>query len=148
MSHHGEPLRELFRLQDCMSRVFDELTQGRTRHGGQDGTDVERAEWVPAADLDEYEKDYVITVDLPGIDRSRLGIELEKDRLVIRGGRSIDHHEARRGERPAGRFLRRFDIPSNVNQAGISADYKDGLLMVRLPKCDTETPGRVRIQVH
>ena len=148
MSHHRNPLRELFRLQDRMNRVFDELTQNRTRHGGEEGTELERSEWVPAADVDEYEKEYVITIDLPGIDRSQLGIELEKDRLVIRGERLIDRHEARRGERPAGRFLRRFDIPSNADQAGIAADYKDGLLIVRLPKRAAETAERVRIQVQ
>src|SRR5438128_4875365 len=122
MRHHGSPLSELCVLQDSMNRFFDELTQNRTRQGGEDGTDLERSAWIPAADVDEYEKEYLITVDLPGVDRSQLGIEIEKDRLVIRGERSISRQEARRSERPAGRFLRRFDMPANVDQADISAD--------------------------
>lgn len=148
MSHHRDPLSDLFRLQDRMNRVFDELTHRPARNQDASEAELEKLDWIPAADLDEYEKEYVITVDLPGIDRSNLGIEIEKDRLVIRGERPATPDGARRGERPAGRFLRRFGVPSSVDQGAIAAEYKDGVLRVRLPKRTADQAGRVRIQVR
>jgi len=148
MSHLCDPLRDLFRLQDRMNQVFEELTQDRTCHADGQAPDPEGSDWVPAADVDEQEKEYVVAVDLPGIDRPQLEIELEKEKILVRGMRSIDKRETRRGERPAGRFLRRFDVPPNVDQAAITADYKDGVLMVRLPKRDQEKVARVQIQIQ
>jgi len=148
MSHHEEPLRNLFRLQDRMNQVFDELVGGRPRDRAKDEVDLERSDWKPPADVDEYEKEYVVALDLPGIDRSQLEIELEKDRLRISGARSVERRESRPGERPSGRFVRRFEVPGNVDQSAISADYKDGVLTVRLPKRSSEPASRVQIQIQ
>ena len=89
-----------------------------------------------------------MALDLPGIDRSQLEIELEKGRLRISGARSVERRESRPGERPSGRFVRRFEVPGNVDQSAISADYKDGVLTVRLPKRGSEPAGRVQIQIQ
>ena len=145
MSNPGDPLRDLFRLQDRVNQVFADLAQGRSCGGGADALD---ADWTPAADVDEQEEEYVVAVDLPGIDRSQLEIELEKEKILVRGVRSIDKRETRRGERPAGRFRRRFDVPPNVDQAAITADYKDGVLMVHLPKRDRENIAPVQIRIQ
>ncbi len=148
MSRHRDPLGELFRLQDRMNRVFDELTHRQTYAENAPGAEVERPDWVPAADVEEHEKEYVIAVDLPGIDRSKLGIEIEKDRLLVRGERLTGQNDASCGERPAGRFLRRFEVPSNVDQSDMVAEYKDGVLRVRMPKRPTANARRVRIPVQ
>jgi HSP20 family protein len=147
MSYEREPLRNLFRLQDRMNQVFDELI-GRPPAGAKDEVELERADWQPPADVDEHEKEYAVSLDLPGIDRSQLAIELEKDRLRISGARIIEKRESRVGERPSGRFVRRFEVPGNVDQSGITADYKDGVLTVRLPKREQEKAGRVKIQIQ
>ena len=148
MSRHRDPLGDLFGLQDRMNRVFDELTQRQTRGKDVPSGEIERPDWVPAADVNEYENEYVIAVDLPGIDRSSLGIETEKDRLVVRGERPTDRPDAHRGERPNGRFLRRFEVPADVDQSTVAAEYKDGVLRVRLPKRAEVSPVRVQIQVQ
>jgi HSP20 family protein len=148
MSHHRDPLSDLFRLQDRMNRVFAELTHCQPRKHDAVVSDLETSEWVPAADFNEHEGEYVLAIDLPGIDRSKLGIEIEKDRLVVHGERPTDCNSARRGERPAGRFMRRFDVPSNVDQGGVVAEYKDGVLRVHLPKRPTDGTGRIRIEIQ
>src|SRR5215510_5777605 len=126
MSYHGEPLRNLFKLPDRMNQVFDELISGRSRERKQEA-DLERSDWRPVADVDEYEKEYVVTIDLPEIDRSQLAIELEKEQLRVSGARSIERREERPGERLSGRFVRRFDVPANVDKGAITGDYKDGV---------------------
>jgi HSP20 family protein len=148
MSRHRNPLGDLFRLQDRMNRVFDELTHRQTRAEDAPGAKVEGPDWVPAADVEEHEKEYVVAVDLPGVDRSKLGIEIEKDRLVVRGERLTGQNDASRRERQSGRFLRRFDVPSNVDQNAMVAEYKDGVLRVRMPKRPMSNARRVRIPVH
>jgi HSP20 family protein len=54
----------------------------------------------------------------------------------------------RRAERPAGRFVRSFTLPETVNREGISADYKDGVLRLRLPKREEQQPRRVEIKIQ
>jgi len=144
MSRHGDPLRDLFRLQDRMNRVFSELT----RHQPSEPGELEKSDWNPAADVYEYEKEYVIAVDLPGIDRSKLEIEIEKDQLLVRGERALEPDEARRRERPAGSFRRRFVVPPNVDQNTVTADYKDCVLRVRLEKRAQDKTAKVQIPVH
>lgn len=148
MSRHRDPLSDLFRLQDRMNRVFDELTHRQTRDEHAPGAELEKPDWVPATDVEEHEKEYIIALDLPGIERSTLGIGIEMHRLVVRGERQVGQNDACHSERPKGHFLRRFDVPSNVDQSAIVAEYKDGVLSVRMPKRAVANTGRVRIPIQ
>jgi HSP20 family protein len=147
MRQHRDPLSDLFHLQDRMNRVFAELTHCQPRKQDAIVSELEGSDWVPAADIDELEKEYVLSIDLPGIEHSKLGIDIENDRLVVHGERSSDRKTERRGERPAGRFVRRFDVPPDVDQGGVAAEYKDGVLHVHLPKRPRDGTGRIRIAI-
>jgi HSP20 family protein len=142
-------LRDLVTLQDRMNRLFQDAAEKRSRGGaGEEGEqEIERADWFPPADIYETEKEFTIAVDLPGIERSALEINLDGDKLVIRGERAAESEGPHRTERPHGRFLRRFGVPASVDQKGISAEYKDGVLRVRLPKRKEPKARRVEIKV-
>ena len=150
MSKRWDPIGDLVGLQDRMNRLFEEASDRRTRAGGVDESEqeIERADWSPAADVYEHESEFVIALDLPGIERSALEIDLDNDRLTIRGVRVIDEENERRAECPRGRFLRRFGVPSTVDQKGIAAEYKDGVLRLRLPKRVEQKSRRVEIKVQ
>jgi HSP20 family protein len=147
MTRHWDPLRDLVTLQDRMNRLFQDAAEKRSRGEGEGEQELERADWFPAADIYETEKDFTIAVDLPGIERAALEINLDDERLVIRGERAAEGEAQRRTERPHGRFLRRFGVPASVDQKGISAEYKDGVLRVRLPKRKEPKARRVEIKV-
>jgi HSP20 family protein len=147
MTRHWDPLRDLVTLQDRMNRLFQDAAEKRSRGEGEGEQELERADWFPPADIYETEKDFTIAVDLPGIERDALEINLDDDRLVIRGARAAEGEAQRRAERPHGRFLRRFGVPASVDQKGISAEYKDGVLRVRLPKRKEPKARRVEIKV-
>ena len=148
MARHWDPLRDLVTLQDRMNRLFQDAAEKRSRGEEEGGQEIERADWFPAADIYETEKDFTIAVDLPGIERAALEINLDDDKLVIRGERAAEEAEGqRRTERPHGRFLRKFGVPASVDQKGISAEYKDGVLSVRLPKRKEPKARRVEIKV-
>jgi len=133
-----------------MNRLFDDATQRRAKEeGGQEeGREIERADWTPAADVYNRDGEYSILVDLPGIDRSTLDISLDGDRLSVRGERKLESDGQRNMERPHGRFIRRFGpLPSNIDQKAIKAQYKDGVLTVTLPKRKEQKSRRVEIKV-
>ena len=143
---HWNPLHDLVSLQDRMNRVFEDLSQRRTCEANQ-GDEVESADWYPAADVYEDESNYVVAVDLPGIDRTTLDISVDDGRLTIKGRRNEREATQHRQERPSGKFLRTFSVPSSVDQNAISADYKEGVLQVFLPKRQEQKARKVEIKV-
>ncbi|HWT01945.1 MAG TPA: Hsp20/alpha crystallin family protein [Pyrinomonadaceae bacterium] len=147
MTRSWDPLRDLVTLQDRMNRLFQDAAEKRSQGEAEGEQEIERADWFPPADIYETEKDYVIALDLPGIERAALEINLDNDKLVIRGERAAEGEAQRRAERPHGRFLRRFGVPATVDQKAISAEYKDGVLRVRLPKRKEPKARKVEIKV-
>ncbi len=148
MRHHRFDPRDLFTLQDRMNRLFEEAAERGAGAREEAEGDIERADWIPAADVYEDEREYLLALDLPGIDRERLDVSLDDGRLVIRGERrGQEGLNARRAERPQGRFVRTFSLPDAVDRASISADYKDGVLLLHLPKRDERQGRRTRIDV-
>ncbi|HEX5708024.1 MAG TPA: Hsp20/alpha crystallin family protein [Pyrinomonadaceae bacterium] len=147
--HTWEPVRDLMTLQERMNRLFEDAAVRRTRTG-EDEDEIERADWIPAADVYESETEFVIVLDLPGVAREGLDVGLDENRLTIRGERVSAEEEgvARRAERPAGRFVRSFTLPETVERESITADYKDGVLRLRLPKRREQQPRRVEIKVQ
>jgi HSP20 family protein len=147
MAQGWNPIRDLVTLQDRMNRLFQEAAEKRSRGEEESEQEIERADWIPAADIYETETEYSIAVDLPGIERAALEISLDNNRLTIRGERVLDNEGQHRTERPVGRFLRKFGVPGGVDQKAIAADYKDGVLRVQLPKRKEQKTQRVEIKV-
>jgi HSP20 family protein len=146
MSQHWNPLQDLITLQDRMNRLFEDATQRRTRdEAGRD--EFERADWIPAADIYESDTGYLIAIDLPGVTRDAVEIDLDENRLVIKGTRTVEESTKHRTERPVGKFLRAFTVPGSVDQTRIRADYKDGVLQLRLPKRKEPKPQKVEIKI-
>lgn len=139
------PLNDLVSLQDRMNRLFEDATQRRGRENAAD--EVEGADWYPAADVYENEKSYIVAVDVPGIDRATLDISVDDDTLAIRGNKPDVDATQHRTERPRGKFIRTFSVPASVDQKGIKADYRDGVLQVHLPKRAERKAQRVEIKV-
>lgn len=146
MSQHWNPLQDLLVLQDRMNRLFEDATQRRTREES-DSDEIDRADWTPAADVYEAEASYVIAIDLPGISREAVEIELDDNRLIVKGTRDIEKLKQFRTERPHGRFVRTFTVPGSVDQAKIAAEYKEGVLQLTLPKRKEPKAQRVEIKV-
>jgi len=147
MSQQWNPLQDLMVLQDRMNRLFEDATQRRNQAEATSGDEFERADWTPAADIYETESDYLIAMDLPGIDRQALEIDVDDNRLVVRGTRPISESKQHRSERPKGKFLRTFSVPGSVDQGKIGAEYKDGVLQIRLPKRGEQKSKRIDIKI-
>ena len=145
MSQQWNPLQDLVILQDRMNRLFEDATQRRAQ--GEVEHELERADWTPAADIYETESGFVIALDLPGIKREALEIGNDDNRLIVKGTRAVNEEKTRRSERPRGRFLRSFSLPVSVDQGKIGAEYKDGVLQIRLPKRTEQKAQKIEVKI-
>ena len=140
------PLQDLMVLQDRMNRLFEDATQRRTQPG-EAGDEFERADWTPVADIYETDSGYMIAIDLPGIKRDDIEIDIDDNRLMVKGARVIDDSRSRRSERPRGKFLRSFSVPAAIDQNKIGADDKDGVLQIRLPKRAEQKAQKIEVKI-
>ena len=149
MSKQWNPLHDLMQLQDRMNRLFEDATERRAKVATETTDEIESADWYPAADVYDRDGEYLIAVDLPGVDRSALEIDLHDSKLVIKGNRTIEGNASSAGHRPQGRFIRAFTIPTQgVAQEGIQAEYQNGVLEVRVPKREEQQARRIQIKVE
>jgi len=140
------PLQDLVVLQDRMNRLFEDATQRRGQTGERED-EFERADWTPTADIYETDSGYSIAIDLPGIKRDAIEIDIDENRLMVKGTRVVDDSRARRSERPRGKFLRSFTVPASVDQGKIGAEYKDGVLQIRLPKRAEQKAQKIEVKI-
>lgn len=105
--------------------------------------------FMPKAGIVEREREFALSLDLPGFNKDELEVEVKDDQLIVRGERrkGEKHREGGylREERAFGAFERRFVLPQSVASAKIAVTYKDGVLQVMLPKQEEATARRLAI---
>jgi len=140
-----DPFNDLFKIQDQMNRVFEDYTNRRQREKALDAT------WAPAVDVYEDTERFVIKAELPEISAKDVDIRLENNVLKISGERKLERDEKKDQyhtiERFYGRFSRSFTLPDTVDQEKISAETKDGVLTISLPKKPETKPRAIQIKV-
>jgi HSP20 family protein len=114
-----------------------------------DESSVVTSQWVPRVDIVEEPGRFVIFADLPGVDPADVEVLMDKGILSIRGERrsSIDAQSSRysRVERRYGSFHRRFALPDSADPERITADGRDGVLEISIPKRPETTPRRIQV---
>jgi len=139
------PGRDLFSVRNHMSRFFDDFfpTEDRRSHW------TENWVWHPTVDVIEADDSYVISADLPGVDKKDIQVDLKNDILTITGERStedtVEEKSRHRRERAYGKFRRSFTLPADVDPEKITADYKDGVLTVRVAKPEARKPRPITV---
>jgi HSP20 family protein len=110
---------------------------------------VMNAPWVPLADVSESDDAYTVEVELPGVRKDQLNVELNDRELVINGEipepEEEDGGQRRRRSRRTGRFEFRTVLPGEVNPDGVSANLSDGVLSVKIPKAEEAKPRRIEV---
>ncbi len=109
----------------------------------------ESREWAPRTNVMERSDEYVIAAELPGVSQNEIEVRVENDTLKISGHREMEKQTEGEQylvrERSYGSFSRSFVIPKNVDASKISAEAKDGVLEVRLPKAAEATARKIKI---
>ena len=139
------PLRELTNIQNDVHRLLDGFfTQGTLRGDAS-------AVFTPAVDIEETPEEFVVRVDLPGVAQKDVKVSLMGDTLTIRGERRPENPtregNPHRLERVHGTFERSFTLGGLVSSDKVKAQYRDGVLEVRIPKAEAARARDIEVQV-
>jgi HSP20 family protein len=140
------PFRELEDIQTRLNRVFHDAPVQRSEADG-----LFFADWAPAVDIQETDKEYLIKAELPEVKKEDVKVEVLDGVLKIEGERNQEKEEKgkkfHKVERSYGRFVRQFALPTEVEATKVQAEYKDGVLNVHLPKTAAAKPQTVEVKV-
>jgi HSP20 family protein len=114
--------------------------------------DVPEVKWRPAIDVSEKDRTYIVRVDLPGMNKKDIHIELHNGYLTLKGERRSEHEEEKNTyrsiERTYGTFERTFRVPEGVTEKDIHAQYKDGVLELTVPTPKVEKTKTVEVKIE
>ena len=137
MSLQHDPLSSLRLFEDAVTRWMSEPRVSRP--------------WSPAVDILETENELVLKADLPDVPLEDIDVQVENETLSIKGERRFEQNTDEKGyhriERAYGSFMRSFSVPATVDTERVSADYKNGVLTVTLPKKEAARPKQVKVEV-
>ena len=127
-----DPLRDLLALHERMERLSGPEVTG----------------WTPPVDLYETADAFVITAELPGLAREDIDIRAQDGQITLQGTRrtpEVPCERYHRVERGHGAFFRRFQLSPSIDVSRITADLRDGVLIVTVPKTATDAPRRIDV---
>jgi HSP20 family protein len=142
-----DPFRDLAVLQDRMNRMFNDSYGSR----GQEDHMLNRGTWTPPVDIYEADGELVLNAELPDMRREDVDVTVENNTLTIRGERKLNdeikQENFHRVERAYGSFVRTFSLPPTVDSTRIGAEYKNGVLTVKLPFREEAKARTINVQV-
>ena len=139
------PFHDMGAHQEHMSRMFD----GFDNHPQED---LARGSWVPAVDIySNGQHELVLKAELPDMKEEEIELTVEDNTLTLRGERKLDtavaEEQFHRIERSYGPFARTFALPPTVDAGKVSAEYKAGVLTIRLPLREEAKPKQIKVQI-
>jgi HSP20 family protein len=124
-----QPFREIETIRQQLDKVFDQRAAAR---------DNSEAAWMPALELVDAGDNFVLKAQLPGIDPKDVDVQVTREAISISGERHYENTEEKSGyvrsEFRYGKFHRVLPLPAHIQNDSVQAEYKDGILMLTLPK--------------
>ena len=139
----AQPAEQMVDSWRAFNRLFDET------YGGRSGDTLTRqGQWIPAAEVSEDERQFSLTLELPGVKPEEVRIDIEGNQLSISGERRFESGESTERFRRAGRrsFRRAFTLPDSVATEDVEASLADGILTVNLPKTERAKPRTIQVR--
>jgi HSP20 family protein len=138
---------DILGMQKEINRMFEDFFRSEG-----EGTGLSSAAWKPAVDIIEHEAEYLAKVEIPGVSKDDVKVTLQDNILTIRGEKlqekkedDANYHHV---ERFYGSFQRSFELPGRVKTDRIDAEYKDGILTIRLPKSEEARTKQIEVKVR
>jgi len=138
---------EPWSIVDMLHRDLDRLA---ARHIPAGDSDAVVTDWVPAVDIIEEKERFVLRADVPGVAPADIEVSMDAGILTVAGQRAqearSDDAGLQRMERASGRFFRRFSLPDTADAENISAQCRNGILEVSIPKQPQVQARRIEVQ--
>jgi len=132
---HFDPLANLRLFEDAFCRLLSEPPAGRP--------------WSPAVDIYETDNELVLQADLPDVDPKNIDVRVENQTLTVSGERKFSRDNENQGyhrmERSYGAFTRSFALPAHFDTEHVAAEYKNGVLLLKLPKKEAAKPRQIKV---
>jgi len=145
------PWERSLRGLDKLSEQFDRMLSSRFPRFDMMEENLTVADWVPAVDIQESEKEYLVKAEIPEVKKEDVKVSIEEGVLTIQGERKAEKEEKgkkfHRTERVYGKFLRSFSLPSEVEEAKVLAEFKEGMLTLHLPKSERAKPKTIEVKL-
>jgi HSP20 family protein len=142
------PWKELEEMEKRLSTIFGKAPSAT---GGEKKEALAVAEWSPLVDITEDEKEYVVKAEIPEMKKEDIKLNVHNDLLTITGERKYEKEEKgkkyHRVERAYGSFMRSFTLPEDADGSKVSAEYKDGLLNVHIPKSEKAKSKTTEVKI-
>ena len=143
-----DPFRDVAELQNRINRMFDDsFGPSRDRED-----EMNMCAWKPVVDIYETETGVILSVDLPGVGKENVAVEVKDNILTLKGERfpktEINQEAYYRQERCYGTFQRSFTLHHNIQPDLIKATFKDGMLEIEIPRPDEEQPKQITVNVE
>jgi HSP20 family protein len=145
----SDPFRDFAHLQDRINRVFNDAYG---RPASADEGLMTAGTWVPPVDIYENgDREVVVKVELPDMTREDIDVTVENATLTVKGEKKfaneVKEESYHRIERRYGTFSRSFSLPQTVDTSKVAADYRNGVLTVRLPLREEAKPRQIKVDV-
>ncbi|MFM6322217.1 MAG: Hsp20/alpha crystallin family protein [Microcystis panniformis] len=141
-----EPFREVESLQKEMNRLLDRIVPTDVGNGEKVGLS-----FIPAAEMTETPEAVQLKLEIPGMEAKDLNVEVTADSLTINGERKSEIKTEEEGftrtEFRYGKFHRVIPLPVQVDNNNVTAEYKDGILNLTLPKAEEEKNKVVKVSI-
>jgi HSP20 family protein len=139
-----DPFHDFPKVQEQLNRYLGDAFLRRAN-------DSSLTTWAPEVDIHETEDALVLEADLPGMEEKDLDVRVENNTLTVRGERKFEKKVSEenylRVERAYGSFSRSFALPHTIDPEAIKADYRNGVLTIRVPKREEAKPRQVKVNV-
>ena len=145
------PAKELMNVEREFNKLFSSFSNmfGTERNSNED---FENAVWSPLTDVSEHEDKFMLSFDLPGVDKKDVKISYKNGTLSVSGERKESKEDKNskfhRIERVHGKFYREFTLPVDIQEEKIEANFKDGILNIVLPKSEKAKPKEIEVKVN
>jgi len=143
-----DPFRDVAELHSRINRMFDESFDRSRYPADESGLGA----WKPAVDIYETENGIAIDVELPGVSKEDVAVEVKDDILTLKGERLVNprikEDDYYRRERLYGPFKRSFTLHQNIQPAQIRATFKDGILRIDIPRPAEEQTRQITVNVE
>ncbi|MBP7892049.1 MAG: Hsp20/alpha crystallin family protein [Firmicutes bacterium] len=140
-----DPWRDIADMRNTFNRLFGEATPGTAITGH-----TVSGSWMMPVDISETADEFLVKAELPGMKPEEIDITVADNQVTLKGQRTEAREEKSvnyiRSERRLGSFYRSFALSAPVDDARVTATYKDGVLEVHLPKSEAVRPRQIRIQ--
>lgn len=147
------PMRDLVDFESEFNKMFNSFENrfGISRSKDEQN-EYQNAVWMPLTDIFEDKDNYMIKADLPGMQKDDVKISYTDGQLSISGER-VQEQESKdtkchRVERTYGKYYRSFNLPKEIKEDKIKAEFKDGQLTITIPKADEVKPNEIEIKVN